>query len=107
MDEAASMISNAALGIRLTRLVGDDDPDGQQALWIYLPIAGAALVVPELEMPRHCETPRCRTRGRAATTFHALLNRQREPDSAWVACDECTGLMLNLMGERDAAGAFH
>jgi hypothetical protein len=67
--------------------------DGQPR-WTYVPIAQAQLLSPGLEMPRYCESLRCHGRRRTATTFHALINVPGKPDRAWVACADCTGLMM-------------
>jgi hypothetical protein len=63
-------------------------------LWIRLPIAEAKLLNPRRVMPRYCEALRCQNRRRAATTFHAVIGVPGEPDYAWVACANCTGLMI-------------
>jgi hypothetical protein len=67
--------------------------DGQPR-WTHAPIAQAQLLSPGLEMPRYCESLRCQGKRRTATTFHALINVPGEPDCAWVACADCTGLMM-------------
>jgi hypothetical protein len=41
-----------------------------------------------------CETSRCHEKSAVATTLHALINRPGKPDQDWVACAECTGLMI-------------
>ncbi len=46
-------------------------------------------------MPRYCEALRCQNKRRAATTFHAVIGVRGEPDYAWVACADCTGLMID------------
>jgi hypothetical protein len=61
--------------------------------WTHVPIAQAQLLSSGLEMPRYCESLRCQGKRRPATTFHALINVPGEPDRAWVACADCTGLM--------------
>jgi hypothetical protein len=66
--------------------------------WIYLPIAQAPLPSRGLEWPRYCETLRCQSKQRTATTFHAVINAPGEPDYAWVACADCTGLMMEGAG---------
>ncbi|HVS04879.1 MAG TPA: hypothetical protein VHK65_01765 [Candidatus Dormibacteraeota bacterium] len=45
-------------------------------------------------MPRYCETLRCRSKQRTATTFHAVISVPGQPDYVWVACADCTGLMI-------------
>jgi hypothetical protein len=67
--------------------------DGQP-IWIHLPIADAERLSPSLEMPRYCETLRCRSKRRMATTFHAVIRVPGQPDYVWVACADCTGLMI-------------
>ena len=67
--------------------------DGEP-IWIHLPIAQAERLSPNLEMPRYCETLRCRGKQRAATTFHAVISVPGQPDYVWVACADCTGLMI-------------
>ena len=42
----------------------------------------------------YCEALRCHSKRRPATTFHAVIGVRGEPDQAWVACADCTGLML-------------
>src|ERR1700730_5899507 len=68
-------------------------PDGRP-IWIHLPIAEAERLSPSLAMPRYCETLRCQTKQRRATTFHALISVAGEADCVWAACAECTELML-------------
>lgn len=63
-------------------------------IWIRLPIAEAERLSPSLEMPLYCEAQRCQSRRRRATTFHAVISRQGQADYAWVACADCTGLMI-------------
>ena len=62
--------------------------------WTRLPIARAHQLSPQLEMPTYCQTLRCQTKRRTATTLHALINGTGELDCAWVACADCTGLMM-------------
>jgi hypothetical protein len=45
-------------------------------------------------IPTYCEALRCQGKRRAATTFHAVIGVQGEPDYAWVACADCSGLMI-------------
>ncbi len=66
----------------------------KQPLWIRLPIAEAKLLSPRRVIPRYCEALRCQGKRRAATTFHAVIGVQGEPDYAWVACADCSGLMI-------------
>jgi hypothetical protein len=65
-------------------------------IWIHLPIAEAERLSPSLEMPRYCEARRCQSKHRTATTLHALISPvgEAEAESVWVACAECTHLML-------------
>jgi hypothetical protein len=65
--------------------------------WLRLPIAQLRRRSSQLVIPRYCETERCQSRRRAATTFHALIALPGEPDRAWVACTDCTGLMVEGM----------
>ena len=65
-----------------------------QPLWIRLPIAEAKHLTAWRVMPRYCEALRCHSKRRAATTFHAVIGVPGEPDYAWVACADCTGLMI-------------
>ena len=67
--------------------------DGQP-IWLHLPIAQGERLSPNLEMPRYCETLRCRSKRRTATTFHGLITRHGEANLIWVACADCTGLMI-------------
>jgi hypothetical protein len=69
-------------------------PLERQPIWIHLPIAEAERLSPNLEMPRYCETLRCRSKQRTATTFHAVIGVPGQPDYVWVACADCTGLMI-------------
>ena len=68
--------------------------DGQPH-WIQLPIAEAGLLSSLVEFPTYCETPRHQGKPPTATTFHAVINARGEPDHTWVACAECTGLMMD------------
>jgi hypothetical protein len=67
--------------------------DGQP-IWIHLPIGEAERLSPSLQMPTYCEALRCQSKRRTATTFHALISSVGDADSVWVACAECTRLML-------------
>jgi len=69
--------------------------DGQPR-WIHLPIAEALRLSPDLELTRYCETLSHRGKRRIATTFHAIINVPGEPDRAWLACAECTTLMMDV-----------
>jgi hypothetical protein len=84
-------------GIRESRRgwpAADEPPKDGRPFWISLPIAQAPLPGHPLEWPRYCETLRCQNKQRTATTFHAVLNVRGEPDRAWVACADCTRLMM-------------
>jgi hypothetical protein len=41
-----------------------------------------------------CETSRCQGSAAIATTFHSLINIPGKPNQDWVACAECTRLMM-------------
>jgi hypothetical protein len=69
-------------------------PLERQPIWIHLPIAQAGRLSPNLEMPTYCETLRCRGKRRTATTLHAVIRVPGQPDYVWVACADCTGLMI-------------
>jgi hypothetical protein len=66
----------------------------RQPLWIRMSIAEAKLLNPWRVLPRYCEAQRCRSKRRAATTVHALITGHREANFIWVACADCTGLMI-------------
>jgi hypothetical protein len=93
MDEAPARALRAT-GLRngLQRVVAA--PLDGQPIWIHLPIAEAERLSPNLEMPRYCETLRCRSKRRTATTFHAVISVPGQADYVWVACADCTGLMI-------------
>ena len=55
----------------------------------------ALLLSSRVEIPTYCETLRHQGRRRSATTFHAVVNVPGEADRVWVACGECTRLMLD------------
>jgi hypothetical protein len=78
-------------GLRVARQQLDDG----QPHWIHLPIAEAQLLSSRVEIPTYCETLRHQGKRRSATTFHAVVNVPGEPDRVWVACSECTRLMLD------------
>jgi hypothetical protein len=65
-----------------------------QPLWFQIPITEAKLLAPWRELPRYCEALRCRRKRRAATTVHAVITGHRETNFIWVACADCTGLMI-------------
>jgi hypothetical protein len=65
-----------------------------EPIWIRQPIAEAKLLNPHRVMPRYCEALRCQNQRRAATTFHAVIGVRGEADYGWVACADCTGLMI-------------
>jgi hypothetical protein len=69
-------------------------PRGGRPVWIRLPIAEAERLSPSLKMPKYCEALRCHSKQRIATTFHAVIRVPGEADYAWVACADCTGLMM-------------
>jgi hypothetical protein len=69
--------------------------DDGQPRWIHLPIAEAQLLSSRVELPTYCETLRHQGKRRTAATFHAVVNVPGEPDRVWVACAECTSLMLD------------
>jgi hypothetical protein len=78
---------------RPTRL-GRRRPDSGRPIWIHMPIAEAARLSPMPDLPEYCEAVRCETRRPKATTFHALIGSAGKADYAWVACADCTGLMI-------------
>lgn len=63
-------------------------------VWILRPIAEAERLSPNLEMPRYCEAQRCESEQRTATTIHTLITGHGEANLIWVACADCTGLMI-------------
>jgi hypothetical protein len=69
--------------------------DDGQARWIQWPIVETRLLTSRVEMPAWCESLRHQGKRRTATTFHAVVNVPGEPDRAWVACAECTSLMMD------------
>ena len=89
------MFSNAIGEIQRSRRGSGKHPDDRPARWIHLPIAEALLLSSREEIPRYCETLRHQGKRRIATTFHAVINVPGEPDRAWVACAECTDLMMD------------
>jgi len=92
--EEIQVISEAIRGRRRGWQAADEPPNDGRPFWIYLPIAQAPLPGRRLASPRYCETLRCRSKQRKATTFHAVINVPGKPDRAWVACADCTGLMM-------------
>jgi hypothetical protein len=87
MDEAPARVGRP---IRLRR----GRPRDRRPIWIRLPIAEAERLRPSLQLPKYCEALRCRRKRRRATTFHALIRVPGEADYGWVACADCTGLMI-------------
>jgi len=69
-------------------------PREARSIWIQMPIAEAEGLSPSLEMPRYCEALRCQSTPRRATTVHALIAGNGEANFIWVACADCTGLMI-------------
>jgi hypothetical protein len=69
-------------------------PREGRPIWIRLPIAEAVRLSPSSAMPTYCEARRCKKKQRTATTFHAVLSAPGHADYAWVACADCTGLMM-------------
>jgi len=67
-------------------------PREGRSIWIQLPIAEAERL--NLAMPRYCEALRCQSKQRTATTVHALITGHGEANFIWVACADCTGLMI-------------
>jgi hypothetical protein len=65
-----------------------------EPLWIHRPIAEAKLLNPRRVLSSYCEALRCQGKRRTATTFHAVIGVPGAPDYAWVACANCTGLMI-------------
>jgi hypothetical protein len=61
--------------------------DDGEPRWIYLPIA-------RVGRRGFCETSRCQGSAAVATTFHSLINIPGKPNQDWVACAECTRLMV-------------
>jgi hypothetical protein len=94
----SSVIPDTIRKIRQGGRVPREHLDDGQPRWIHLPIAEALLLSSRVEMPTCCETLRHQGKRRTATTFHAVLNIPGEPDHVWVACAECTSLMLDDVG---------
>jgi hypothetical protein len=93
MDEAPAR-AEGTTRLRSDIWGGAAAPLDGQPIWIHLPIAQAERLSPKLEMPRYCETLRCRSKRRTATTVHALITGHGEANLIWVACADCTGLMI-------------
>jgi hypothetical protein len=49
---------------------------------------------PSLAVPAYCEAARCPGKKRQATTLHAVISEPGTADYRWVACADCTGLMI-------------
>ena len=75
--------------------VHDTHLEDGQPRWIRFPIAEARLLNALVELPAYCETLRHQGKRRIATTFHAVVSARGQPDRLWVACSECTNLMLD------------
>jgi len=73
---------------------GRPTPLDGEPIWIHLPIDEAERLSPGLQMPRYCETLRCKSRQGKATTVHALITGYGEANLIWAACAECTRLMV-------------
>jgi hypothetical protein len=69
-------------------------PREARSIWIHIPIADAERLSGSPALPRYCEALRCRGKPRTATTFHAVISARGKADYAWVACADCTGLMI-------------
>jgi hypothetical protein len=93
MDKAPARAERSTRVRSSPRGVAAAPLDGQ-LIWIHLPMAQAERLSPNLEMPRYCETLRCRGKRRTATTVHALISGHGEANLIWVACADCTGLMI-------------
>ena len=61
--------------------------DEGEPRWVYVPIMHVA-------RRGFCETSRCQGSAVVATTFHALINIPGKPNQDWLACAECTRLMM-------------
>jgi len=73
---------------------GGSLPRRGRRIWIQLPLAEAQRLSPSSAMPAYCEARRCQSKQRTATTFHAVIGPAGATDYAWVACADCTGLMI-------------
>lgn len=62
--------------------------------WIHLPIAEARRFW-LAELPMYCEALRHQGKRQTATAFHAVVDVPGEPDRVWIACAECTSLMMD------------
>jgi hypothetical protein len=69
-------------------------PGDGRRIWICLPIAEAKRLSPSSEMPTYCESRRCQSKQRRATTVHAVITGHGKVNFIWVACADCTGLMM-------------
>jgi hypothetical protein len=87
MDEAPA---GAGRPIRPRRSLPRED----RSIWIHMPIAEAERLSRSSGLPGYCEALRCGSKQRTATTFHAVIDSAGEADYAWVACADCTGLMI-------------
>jgi hypothetical protein len=67
---------------------------GSRPIWIQLPLAQAQRLSPGSEIPTYCEARRCQHKQRKATTWHAVIGEAGAADYSWVACADCTGLMI-------------
>ena len=92
--EEIQVISEAIRARRRGWQMADEHPNDGRPFWFYLPIAEAPRPGRRLAWPRYCETLRCQQKQQTATIFHAVINVPGEPDCAWVACADCTGLMM-------------
>jgi hypothetical protein len=93
MDEAPAPDGRPIRLRRPLRSVAEAPLD-RRPIWILLPIAEAERLSPSLEMPRYCEALRCQSKERIATIVHALITGHGEANLIWVACADCTGLMM-------------
>jgi hypothetical protein len=75
--------------------VAETHIDGGDLRWILVPIE-------KLGIRGFCETTRCHGRAVVATTFHAVIDAPGRSDQGWVACAECTGLMMQQADTRSA-----
>jgi len=87
MDEAPAR-AGRPIGVRRNL------PREGRSIWIQVPIEKVERLSPSSELPRYCEAQRCQRKRRRATTVHALINGRGEANFTWVACADCTGLMI-------------
>jgi len=92
---ASPVIREAMREIQRGWRLSGKHPDDRSARWIHLPIAEAQLLSSRVKIPRYCETVRHQGKRRIATTVHAVINVPGDLDRAWVACAECTSLMMD------------